>query len=150
LGRLSVKAEPAGKLRVFAIVDPWTQWLLKPLHLEIQKLLRRIPQDGTFDQFAPVKLLINKVGPNHSCYSYDLSAATDRLPVSIQAELMSFFLGVKLSVAWEKILVGRRYKLPSIGTYAHATPQKAYPAIEGVSEHSIKYSVGQPMGALSS
>jgi len=99
LGRLGVKEEPAGKLRVFAIVDCWTQWLMKPLHLAVQKLLRAIPQDGTFDQLKPIKSLLNKYGPHHSCYSYDLSAATDRLPITIQAELLSFFLGFAVAKA---------------------------------------------------
>jgi hypothetical protein len=99
LGRLSVKEEPAGKLRVFAIVDCWTQWMLHPLHSAIQKMLRLIPQDGTFDQVAPINRLIARLGPAASAYSFDLSAATDRLPVSIQAELLSFFIGTKLAVA---------------------------------------------------
>jgi hypothetical protein len=99
LGRLGVKAEPAGKLRVFAMVDCWTQWLMKPLHLAVQRLLRVIPQDGTFDQLAPIRRLIRRYGSDHSCYSFDLSAATDRLPVTIQAELMAFFLGFGLAKA---------------------------------------------------
>jgi hypothetical protein len=32
LGRLGFKPEPAGKVRVFAMVDAWTHWILKPLH----------------------------------------------------------------------------------------------------------------------
>lgn len=99
LGRLGVKPEPAGKLRVFAIVDCWTQWLMKPLHLAIQRLLRSIPQDGTFDQLQPVRRLIKLYGPNHTAYSYDLSAATDRLPISIQAGLLGVLLGFSVAKA---------------------------------------------------
>jgi hypothetical protein len=58
LGRLGFKQEPAGKVRVFAMVDVWTQWLLMPLHSSIFKLLQTMPTDGTFDQHAPVKRLI--------------------------------------------------------------------------------------------
>jgi len=32
IGQLSLKEEAAGKVRVFAMVDIWTQSLLKPLH----------------------------------------------------------------------------------------------------------------------
>jgi hypothetical protein len=32
LGRLGIKKEAAGKVRVFAMVDPFTNWLLRPLH----------------------------------------------------------------------------------------------------------------------
>jgi hypothetical protein len=60
LGKLGLKEEAAGKVRVFAMVDCWTQWLLRPLHDTIFKLLKMIPQDGTFDQFAPVKRLLDK------------------------------------------------------------------------------------------
>lgn len=58
IGALGIKEEPAGKVRVFAMVDPWTQWLLKPLHSLIFMTLRHIKEDGTFDQLAPVKRLL--------------------------------------------------------------------------------------------
>jgi len=32
IGQLSLKEEAAGKVRVFAMVDIWTQSVLKPLH----------------------------------------------------------------------------------------------------------------------
>lgn len=57
IGRLGLKQEPAGKVRVFAMVDCWTQWLLKPLHLAIFELLKHLPMDGTFDQVAPIHRL---------------------------------------------------------------------------------------------
>jgi len=59
LGKLGMKHEAAGKVRVFAMVDAWTNWLLKPLHHMLFDHLRRIPQDGTFDQLAPVRRLQN-------------------------------------------------------------------------------------------
>jgi hypothetical protein len=58
LGKLGLKVEPAGKVRVFAMVDPWTQWLLRPLHQRIFSVLRKIPQDGTFNQESPVRRLL--------------------------------------------------------------------------------------------
>lgn len=135
---------------MFAIVDCWTQWLFKPLHRAIQKLLKQIPQDGTFDQLAPIRRLIDKFGGTQTCYSYDLSAATDRLPISIQEALLSFFIGPRLATAWGVILVGREYKLPVPSQYSHAKPAKERPLIGGASARSIRYAVGQPMGALSS
>lgn len=97
LGRLALKEEAAGKVRIFAIVDCWTQWMLHPLHQAIFALLRRIPQDGTFDQLAPVRLL----GLRRDTFvaSYDLSAATDRLPLIIQKMLLQRPLGLHLSEA---------------------------------------------------
>lgn len=91
LGRLGFKTEAAGKVRVFAMVDPITNWLMKPLHDRLFNYLKGIPQDGTFDQLAPVKLLQEK--GFKSFYCYDLSAATDRLPISLQVMLLRPILG---------------------------------------------------------
>jgi len=87
-GRLSVKIEPAGKARVFAMVDYWTQVALKPLHEWIFSVLREIPQDGTFDQMKPVKRLLKVVSLEQRIHSFDLSAATDRIPVLLQGLLL--------------------------------------------------------------
>jgi hypothetical protein len=62
-----------------------------PLHKALFVLLKRVPSDGTFDQLAPVKLLYQKGFKSFWCY--DLSAATDRLPVSLQANILDFMLG---------------------------------------------------------
>lgn len=91
LGRLALKREPAGKIRVFAMVDCFTQWLLRPLHKLIFRCLRLIPQDGTFDQVAPVRRLLKL---SSTLWSYDLSAATDRLPVQVQEQLLHRVLGI--------------------------------------------------------
>lgn len=95
LGRLALKEEAAGKIRVFAIVDCWTQWMLHPLHKAIFALLRRIPQDGTFDQIAPVRRL--KLTNKTFVASYDLSAATDRLPLIIQKMVLAPVIGSALA-----------------------------------------------------
>jgi hypothetical protein len=50
IGKLGFKQEPAGKVRVFAMVDIITQWMLEPLHRLIFRKLKDIPMDGTFDQ----------------------------------------------------------------------------------------------------
>jgi len=47
LGKLHEKVEAAGKVRVFAITDGWTQSLLSGLHDAIFEVLKFIPQDGT-------------------------------------------------------------------------------------------------------
>jgi len=119
------------------MVDCWTQWILYPLHKAIFQLLAQIPQDGTFDQSKPVHFLLRELekrGLKHT-YCYDLSAATDRLPIMLQVTLLSFFIGEGLANAWACILVGRGY------TYKHHKT--------GVS-HTLFYACGQPMGALSS
>lgn len=39
LGRLALKEEAAGKIRVFAMVDAFTQWALKPLHTAVMSTI---------------------------------------------------------------------------------------------------------------
>lgn len=127
LCKLSPKLEAAGKVRIFAIMDLWSQSALRPLHDYLCDILRLIPQDGTFDQLAPLNKLMSR-GVTE-IYSFDLSAATDRLPLKFQTQVMTLLLGEKFANSWAKLLTGR-------------------PAIfEGVPYY---YSVGQPMGAYSS
>jgi hypothetical protein len=91
LGRLGAKEEP-GKVRVFAMVDWWTQMLLRPIHLMLFGVLKNISQDATFDQDRGVQMGVQLLKSNGIAYSYDLSAATDRLPISIQALLIEFLI----------------------------------------------------------
>lgn len=148
LGKLSVKEEP-GKLRVFAMVDSLTQWLLYPLHRMIfDKVLRLIPQDGTFDQIAPVKRLIAILqgGRDHRVWSFDLSAATDRIPVMLQEVLLGHFMTPEFASHWRMILCDREYKAPD-----ELVKQDGWLLRDGVKlGRVLKYAVGQPMGAYSS
>jgi hypothetical protein len=137
LGKLGFKDEPAGKVRTFAMVDPITQWLMKPLHDRLFEILRLIPQDGTFDQERPLAHLSELGGRGQGLYSLDLSAATDRLPVVFQATLLSAFIGAHGANLWMTLLVARPYFLPKRGREA-----------TGLTE--VWYAVGQPMGALTS
>lgn len=126
LGRLSVVYNQAGKARVVAMTNWWIQLALKPLHDAIFQLLRGIPMDGTFDQLKPLKSLIDKSAPGEVFYCYDLSSATDRLPKTLQIDILNILRypgrewGGLLDINWI-------YK----GSYYF-------------------YSVGQPMGAYSS
>jgi len=61
LGKLGLKQEAAGKMRVFAMVDPISQWVLYPIHRFIfDNILKKIPMDGTFDQTKPLFRGIDK------------------------------------------------------------------------------------------
>jgi hypothetical protein len=127
LGRLGFKEEPAGKIRVFAMVDPLTQWALKPMHDWIFSILRRIPMDGTFDQLRP----LSRAGWDTRFYCFDLSAATDRIPVRFSQRLLSAMIGEFGARLWVSLLVDRPYYNPK-------------------SKDFVKYGCGQPMGALTS
>nr|UJQ92446.1 MAG: putative RNA-dependent RNA polymerase [Mitoviridae sp.] len=135
-GRLSTKEEPAGKVRVFAMVDYWTQVALYPLHSYLMNVCKDIPSDGTFDQLKPVRRMLKKVTDDQIIYSFDLSAATDRLPVVLQEVLLGVVFTPDFAAAWKELLVGRRYHLPKGVSYNGAL--------------QVMYAVGQPMGAYSS
>lgn len=76
------------------MVDWWTQSLLKGLHRNVGMLLRSYPTDGTFNQARPLHRLREIAPfPSSSFSSFDLSAATDRLPVDLQADLLSYRFG---------------------------------------------------------
>lgn len=141
LGKLALVEEP-GKLRVVAMVDCLTQWLLYPLHRYIfDTLLKAIPQDGLYDQLGPVRALIQKLresGRRH-CYSYDLSAATDRIPVVLQEKLLGVFTSDEFAFHWRRLLTERAYFLPNL-----------FVKTFGKGLRVVKYAVGQPMGAYSS
>jgi len=63
--------------------------LLAPIHRHVQGILRKIPQDATFDQNQAVVALREIAGRTGYAASFDLSAATDRLPLVLQSMLMS-------------------------------------------------------------
>jgi hypothetical protein len=133
-GKLGLKQEAAGKMRVFAMVDPWSQWILRPIHKAIFSVLRKHSMDGTFNQLKPLR----KAWAFPALFSMDLTAATDRLPLSLQVKLLKsvFCMTDREAQAWADVMVGRRYRLPS-GYHHKGNPW-------------VTYTVGQPMGALSS
>ena len=134
LGQLFQKEEAAGKIRTFAIVDCWTQTILSPLHRYLSDLLKRMPNDGTAshsEAFDRVRIRSAHFG---CAYGYDLSAATDRLPISLQVKLIQALFGVDFGNHWRDLLVGRPYYL---------LEDSRVPRI-------FRYAVGQPMGARSS
>lgn len=99
IGQLSIKKEAAGKLRVFAMVDIWTQSALKPLHNYLFSFLKSLPNDGTFDQLLSVKRCMEKSSVANCSFGYDLSAATDRLPISLQVSVLSSFFNKEFADA---------------------------------------------------
>jgi hypothetical protein len=137
-GKIATKVEPAGKVRVFAIVDYWTQCALKPLHDFVFEVLRAIPQDGTFHQERPVKELLKRAPKGAVFHSFDLSAATDRCPVALQELVVAVMYGVTYAATWKELLIGRDYHVPNARKEPGKLPRR------------VRYAVGQPMGAYSS
>jgi hypothetical protein len=85
---LSVVYNVAGKARVIAITNWWIQAAFKPLHDSLFNILKNINEDGTFDQDKPLDILLSK-DLNSKIYSFDLTAATDRLPMEIQRDILN-------------------------------------------------------------
>lgn len=129
LGRLSLKYEPAGKIRVFAIVDVFTQSALRPLHDWMFNLLSRLSVDATFTQETSTAQFASKFA-SESIYSFDLSSATDLIPFALTKSVFRWALGSWADL-WGSLLVDRDFQIP-----------------DGTSK--IRYTRGQPMGALSS
>lgn len=139
IGQLATKLEAAGKIRVFAMVDSWTQTACQSLHNYLMELLNAIPNDGSKDHGAAFERASRKAVEFNCCFGYDLSAATDRLPLSLQVKILSKLFDPIFASNWANLLVGRTYTLYS--------PKKKN-QVESVD--FLKYAVGQPMGAKSS
>nr|UPW42115.1 MAG: putative RNA dependent RNA polymerase [Sichuan mountain mitovirus 8] len=129
IGKLSVVYNVAGKARVIAITNWWIQCAFKPLHDDIFSLLKTIPQDGTFDQDKPLNNLIINVNPGEKMSSFDLTAATDRIPMEIQRDILNVVYSDGLGYTWYSLLKSINWNYKG---------------------DNIKYSIGQPMGAYSS
>lgn len=100
--------------------------LFLPLHNAIYDKLSEVAEDGTYDQLKPVNELLAHYTKDDIIYSIDLSAATDRLPIEIQGEILTL-LGLP-GADWIKI-VRRPYSYKG---------------------SLYNYAVGQPMGMYSS
>jgi len=124
--KLSVIKDPGGKSRVIAIVDYYSQNVLKLMHDEIfNNILPLLPQDKTFTQDPHVDF----EGPY---YSFDLTAATDRFPVALQERVVRSLLNSSAKAkAWTNVLTDTEFYVPWENKF-------------------VKYKVGQPMGAYSS
>lgn len=92
--RLSCIADYEGKTRVIALGDIGSQTVLKPLHDFIMKLLKDVKPDLTYNHDKCVKRVkrywVNKFKHKFNPYSIDLTAATDRLPASTMAIVLSY------------------------------------------------------------
>jgi hypothetical protein len=128
LRRLSYFSDKEGKTRVIAICDYWTQSALKPLHDLLNRFLRGIKNDCTFNQ-DHFRTCLPSTGPYHSL---DLHAATDRMPISLQRRVIGFIVGEEKADAWVQLLTSMEF------------------TIAGQPGRTAKYAAGQPMGAYSS
>ena len=140
LGRLHALFEPAGKVRIVAIVDYWTHCVLKPLHEWLFSILRALPTDATFDQEGTIKRFVKE--GHTTVWSIDLSAATDLIPLALYRILFTPILGSKRTELWLELLVGRNFCVPR--------ELRVEERVITFPSDFVRYGTGQPMGALSS
>jgi hypothetical protein len=134
--------EKFGKQRVIAILDLFTQSVCLPIHQYLMNILRLFRADGTFDQNSMVKRVQAWTLEDEQLFSFDLSAATDRLPVALQEKVLASLLGAQ---PWPEWLKGNPVL---VATLWRSVLTKRY--FEGPSKEWLRYAVGQPMGAYSS
>lgn len=152
LRRLHALYEAAGKVRVIAIVDYWTQLVLKPLHVWMFECLKALPQDASFDQEG--KLLEFSKRGYTEFYSYDLKSATDTIPLSLYKELLKPMIPLPLFTLWLELLVGLPFLVPKENVDDRGMSGLKNPTYQDVEDlhraNEVRYTCGQPMGALSS
>ena len=103
---------------------------------------------------SPIKRLQDQYSekPKGLFSSIDLSAATDRLPISLQVSVLKVLLkdlvpdSQQFAESWRDLLIGRKY---SVGLNPKKSKTSEF-TIPGNIPEFVTYSVGQPMGALSS
>jgi hypothetical protein len=130
--RIHFLSEGGGKTRVIAIPDIFTQSVLYPIHAHMMKILRHFKQDGTYDH-SELANKLTSLTRSKDLFCFDLSAATDRFPVTLQLEVLRALFGKGISELWRTIVL-REFSLEK----------------EDGTRGCIKYRVGQPMGFLSS
>jgi hypothetical protein len=133
--RLVFLSDKGGKTRVVALGDILSQSLLKTVHLRCNLVLRRLLQDGTFDQDRSRRYIKKKSLDGVQLASIDLTAATDRMPALFQV-----FVIISLRILTP---------LQAFGWW-WVTTRRSFSYNESGSLKRTRYVVGQPMGLLSS
>jgi hypothetical protein len=158
LGRLHAIYEAAGKVRIVAICDYFTQLVCEPIHKYIFALLKGNAQDGTFDQEGAVRSFAEK--GYREIYSFDLKSATDLIPLELYLEVLTPLFGRKITELWSRLLTDRWFLAPhesqdelrrfSESPESFRTPPVGSRIRKVGPAYYVKYTRGQPMGALSS
>jgi hypothetical protein len=129
LRKISWFPDKEDKVRIIAILDYWSQSVLRNLHSYLFRVLRKIPQDCTFDQ----GLFKDRIKGWSRFHSLDLTAATDRFPISIICEVLEGHFPKSYVSSWRNVMTGRPFR---------------WTTKQGTEE--VTYEVGNPMGAYSS
>lgn len=127
-GRVTFVAAPGGKTRLVAIGNYWIQDALLGVHNILFSVLRSISCDGLYNQQRQAERVRLVTQSGVDVWSYDLTTATDRFPITPQVDVLSG-LDSKIGELWEKILKVLKFYYDG---------------------KEVRYAVGQPMGLYSS
>lgn len=81
---------------------------MQPVHRLLTNILRSLPNDGTLNQTLSYERARQKSIQYGKSYGYDLSAATDRLPIDIQVSVLRgifIYIGIDTNIADELSLL---------------------------------------------
>lgn len=174
LSQFALKEEAAGKIRLFALLDSISQMVLAPLHDMLFDILRALPNDGTFNQEESIQRSMAKAKKAGCAFSFDLTAATDRLPAILTANIIARITGRDIALHWLGIMTDRDFWFSNLNAERSAEileSRKSVPGnindpwypnrsdetfivpfepVKGNPSGPYHYAVGQPMGGLSS
>lgn len=132
--RLTYFPDGGGKYRYIALGDWVSQNVLRSLHLILFRILKELPTDLTFDQSKIKKIYLDWYNQGKRIYSLDLTAATDRLPITLQAIVLSkLFNSEQFAKDWIDIIVSKPFFVK-----------------DGLEVIPVYYGTGQGMGMYSS
>jgi hypothetical protein len=116
-----------GKTREVAVFDYYSQAALLPLHNFLMRRLSLIDQDCTLNQTKHFRTIVPDIGSSY--HSIDLTAFTDRFPISVNYKILSIWFGESFAKGWMQLMVYTPFR------YAG---------------RDIYYMTGNPMGGYSS
>jgi hypothetical protein len=129
-GKLGFISENAGKTRIFAIGDYWSQLSLKPIQISLYRTLQSISTDATKNQELGFQSLV-KESLGYPTYCFDLSSASDRIPALMQKHRLRLMTNQTVAESWLSIMTDRHFIIKNTG-------------------ENVRWKVGQPLGLLSS
>lgn len=133
-GKIGFKPEKAGKVRLIAMPDYYTQMVLQPVHRKLAEVLQTFEADCTFDQKSAIPKIRAWHEAGKTVCSFDQSSCTDLFPIDCQLIPIQEAFGKSFSKALKTVMVDRYWevKLPSGRT------------------KRVRWSVGQPLGEYAS
>jgi len=132
VGRITLLPEGGAKARPIATPNGWTQLAFFPLHEQLDRLQETLQESCVHNQLKGVRSILQAYEGGREVHSVDLSSATDRLPRSIQIEMIRELGHPDYAHALDEVSVG-----PWVLDYSGT-------------QHILSYSVGQPMGLYGS